>query len=408
MRTLFWILAVFALVAGVTMLARQNAGYVLLVMPPYRIEISLIFALILLLVGFVLTYGVLRLAAATLGLPGRVAAWRAARRSRKARETLLDALREFFAGRYARAEKAAVRAIELGEEPGFSAVLAARSAHELRAHDRRDGYLAQAAVLAPGDDAVRIVAEAALLLDQRRAQEALDVLKALPRKHTAALRLELKAQQLAKNWESVLVLAPQLEKRGVLDAEQALQIRRHAQAQLLEREAHEADALREAWKRIPSKERKDTRVAMAAARGFSAAGACSEAKTAIEQSLEERWDSELVALYAECEGSEALKRIERGERWLESHPNDAALLLTLGRLCAQQGLWGKAQSYLEASIAVEPTYGAHLAAARLQESLGNADAAREHYRKSLDLALARLQHVSASREKLYQKQDVMR
>ncbi|MDH5535016.1 MAG: heme biosynthesis protein HemY, partial [Betaproteobacteria bacterium] len=144
------------------------------------------------------------------------------------------------------------------------------------------------------------------------------------------------------------------------------------------------------------------------AKGFSAAGACGEAKTVIEQSLEERWESDLVALYAECEGSEALKRIERAERWLESHPNDAALLLTLGRLCAQQGLWGKAQSYLEASIAVEPTHGAHLAAARLQESLGNADGAREQYRKSLELALARLEQLSASQEKIIQTQGVMR
>jgi len=390
------------------MLARHNDGYVLLVMPPYRVELSLVFALFLLLVGFVLTYAGLRLAAATLGLPGRVGAWRAARRGRKARETLLDALREFFAGRYARAEKAAVRAIGLGEEPGLSAVLAARSAHELHAHDRRDAYLAQAAVLAPGDDAVRIVTEAALLLDQRRPREALEVLKALPRKHTAALRLELRAHELAKNWEPVLALVTQLEKRGALDAEQAIRIRRHAQAQLVEREAHDADALREAWKRIPSKERKDTRVAMAAAKGFSAAGACGEAKAVIEQSLDESWDSELVALYADCEGSEALKRIERAERWLESHPNDAALLLALGRLCAQQGLWGKAQSYLEASVSVEPTHGAHLAAARLQESLGNADDAREHYHKSLDLALARLAHVSASREKPCQKQGIMR
>jgi HemY protein len=279
-------------------------------------------------------------------------------------------------------------------------VLAARSAHELRAHDRRDAFLAQAAVLAPGDDAVRIVTEAALLLDQRRSQEALDVLKALPKKHTAALRLELRAHQLAKNWEPVLTLAPQLEKRGVLDADEALQIRRHAQAQLIEREVYNADGLREAWKRIPSKERKETRLAMAAAKGFSAAGACGEAKAVIEQSLEERWESDLVALYAECEGSEALKRIERAERWLESHPDDAALLLTLGRLCAQQGLWGKAQSYLEASISVEPTHGAHLAAARLQESLGNADGARDHYRKSLELALARLEHLSANQEKI--------
>jgi HemY protein len=59
-------------------------------------------------------------------------------------------------------------------------------------------------------------------------------------------------------------------------------------------------------------------------------------------------------------------------------------------LCAKQGLWGKAQSYLEASISVDPTYAAHLELARLHERLGNADAARRNYRESLERALTAL------------------
>jgi len=62
-------------------------------------------------------------------------------------------------------------------------------------------------------------------------------------------------------------------------------------------------------------------------------------------------------------------------------------------------LWGKAQSYLEASIAVEPTYTAHLALARLQEKLGNAEAARRHHRESLELALAQLGAVTGGRRR---------
>jgi HemY protein len=75
------------------------------------------------------------------------------------------------------------------------------------------------------------------------------------------------------------------------------------------------------------------------------------------------------------------------------------LLLTLGRLCAQRELWGKSQSYLEASLAVEPTYTAHLALARLQESLGNAEGARRHDREGLRLALAQLNAVTGGRRR---------
>jgi hypothetical protein len=61
--------------------------------------------------------------------------------------------------------------------------------------------------------------------------------------------------------------------------------------------------------------------------------------------------SELAGLYAECRGGDTLGRIARAEKWLEKHPEDARLLLALGRLCREQQLWGKAQSYFEASLA---------------------------------------------------------
>ena len=41
MKSLFWLLALFALAVGVALGGRYNDGYVLLVMPPYRTEISL-------------------------------------------------------------------------------------------------------------------------------------------------------------------------------------------------------------------------------------------------------------------------------------------------------------------------------------------------------------------------------
>jgi HemY protein len=209
----------------------------------------------------------------------------------------------------------------------------------------------------------------------------------------------LKAQQQARNWEQVLALTEDLRKRGVFDPTQADQLRRYALAENLKRKATDARALEEAWDRVPATERAERRVALAAARGFIALGGCDRAHRIIEHAVGANWDSELVSLYAECEGSDTIRRIERAEEWLKTHPRDAVLLLTLGRLCAGQGLWGKAQSYLEASVAVEPTYTAHLALARLQEQLGNAEAARRHDREGLRLALAQLGAATGGRRR---------
>ena len=65
-------------------------------------------------------------------------------------------------------------------------------------------------------------------------------------------------------------------------------------------------------------------------------------------------DPALLAIYSECLGADVRQQLERAENWLAQHPRDAVLLLTLGRLCAHQGLWGKARSYLEASLSIEP------------------------------------------------------
>ena len=76
----------------------------------------------------------------------------------------------------------------------------------------------------------------------------------------------------------------------------------------------------------------------------------------------------------------------QAEKWLAQRPNDENLLLALGRLCIGQRLWGKAQSYLEASLAVAPSTAAHLELARLFDSLGRQEEANRHFRLSVDQA----------------------
>jgi len=397
MRWLIRILVLAALATGLTLLARLNDGYVLIVLPGHRVELSLNFTLVLLVLGFLLVYLLVRLLVTTIELPGRVAQFRARRRRESARTLLVEGLQDFFAGRYARAEKTVNRAVVLGESAELGAVIAARAAHELRAPERRDGYLEQPAAETDAPDPARVITKAQLLLDDRREDEALAVLDQLPKKHTAALRLELRARQRSGQWDAVPTLIDQLEKRGVFGSEQADTERSHAWRRLIERKAGDDAGLTALWKRIPERYRRTGSVAGAAADAFHALGRCDEAQTIIERSLETEWDDSLVALYGECCAADARRQIENAERWLQSHRADATLLLALGKLCASQKLWGKAQSYLEASLSVEPSYSAEYELAKLHDQLGRADEARRHYRASLELAIARLGQAGAER-----------
>jgi HemY protein len=389
-KGLFWVLALFALAVAISLGMQTEPGYVILVYPPYRIEMSLALLLAWCAMLFFLGYGVVRLATHTLQLPAYVRDFRARRRHEKGHEAFIDALMAFFEGRYNKAERLAVTALEMEESPVLSATLAARAAHELKAFERRDGYLARAESMAPEQPVARLMTQAELLLDQRRNQHALAVLKQLQElepRHVAAQKLELKAQQATRNWGQVLALITQLEKKNAIEPVQADQLRINAHLENLKRKTPDAEELKRYWQKIPSAHRLNGKIALAAAESFLEAGANQMAAEIVEACLEKEWNAELVSLYGNCPGKELVKQIERAEKWLASHPHDAALLMALGRLCARQELWGKAQSYLEASLSVEPSSAAHLALAQLLERMNRVDEACKQYRQSLDLTL---------------------
>ncbi len=393
MKAMLWILAIFAAAVGLTLAAKPNEGYLLAVYPPYRVELSFNFFVVL-VVGFVfLLYGLIKLVSSMVSLPVKAREYHQKRAQEKNRALMLDALASYFEGRYAKAEKAAAQALAAGESPGINAVVAARSAHELRAYDRRDGYLAEIDALDPESLKLKWMTDAELLIGERRYADALSVLKRLKesggRQHTAALRLELKARQQLKDWDAVLDLVAQLDTRNAFDAAYSEQMKRHARIEKLKKKVSEGrEGFLSYWQKMPESERKDAKVASVAVQNFIALNECALAQKIIEESLESQWNSHLVALYADCPEPDTVKRIERAEAWLEKHDDDAVLLLTLGRLCVHQKLWGKAKSYLDASLSVHPSAAAHLTLARLAETMQDPDAADTHYRLAQEMILS--------------------
>jgi HemY protein len=383
-----WVLAVFALAVGLSLAAHLNNGYAILVFPPYRAELSLNFAILLGLAGFTLGYLLLRLVVHTLRLPLHVRNFRARRRDAKGRAALLAALQALFEGRYTRAEKSAGDAYELGQAPALSALIAARAAGEMRELERRDRWLARAE--SGGADArqARLAVQASLLLDDRRYNDALSVLRELSAsggKRIATQRMLMKAHQRLGHWNEVRRLAAALGKRGALSEVVATQLRITAQIEALRQQAGDANALAQCWQQ--TEDRLDARVARAAAQLFIASGDCRRAHAIIAAALDAEWSEDLIVLYGECLGTDVLAQIERSENWLKSRPHERALLLTLGRLCLQQELWGKAQSYLQASLSEQPSRSAHVALAQLFDRIGKPEDANRHYRASADSKL---------------------
>jgi HemY protein len=201
-------------------------------------------------------------------------------------------------------------------------------------------------------------------------------------RHIAALRLSLRAQQGLGNWQEVLHLVRQLEKHKAMTAEQSAPLRMRAHRENIKALEDDGFALERYLDRIPSKDRRDPRVILEAIQALIRARHCETAARLIEDVLDETWDSGLIAAYGRCDGGDVMGRIARAEVWLESHPRDMQLLLTLGRLCRQLQLWGKAQSYFEASLAIEPSRRTHLELAGLLDHLEKPDEANRHFRSA--------------------------
>jgi len=390
MKRLIWLLFLLGSAVALSLVFGSNDGYVLLVQPPYRVEFSLNLLIILLVVGFASLHGTLRLIQYTLHLPENVRRFKQSQRQKEAHEALLGGLHALVEGRYGKAETAAARALELGEDAGLSALVAARAAHRMKHLPQRDFYLAEAERLAPEASIARLLVQTELLLDGRQYALALQPLQQLEKiepNYPPALKLLLKVHQRLNNWEQVLNVLTRLEKQNAIEPVHYRQVQYHAHQQLLERHAGNREELLTYWKKIPESDRLQTQMARLGARRLLDAGDGVMAALIIEMSLTREWDGELAALYGECAGEDKLKQFQQAESWLKSHHEDAGLLLSLGNLCMRQELWGKAESYLEASLSVAPSSTAHLALARLLERKGEQEAAYQHYRQSLELAM---------------------
>jgi HemY protein len=389
-RGLLWLALLFAIAVALATVGRFDTGQVLLVYPPYRVDVSLNLFVVGIVVAFLLLYAILRFARNIVTMPRRVAAYRARMRAEKANSALRDAVGNLYAGRFSRAEKAARDSLADAKNTSAAGLLAATAAHRLHEYARRDEWLTQ--VDDPDLQEARLMATADMRADGRDADGALAALTEMRTqggRRIHAQQIALRAQQQLKNWSEVLKLVKTLEKREALHPAVAVRLRQLAAENLLRDRRHNADALLELWQSLSNVERHSPRLADCAAELLIALDRQADARKIVEEALAQNWDARLLRRYPDTAGSDALPLIQKAEAWRKERPEDGDLLFALGRLCLKQQLWGKAQSFLEAALkSADATQNeplkirSHRALARLHEQLGDGDKAASHYRES--------------------------
>ncbi len=392
MRFFLWLLTLFASAIGLAVLARYNPGNVVLFYPPYRVDFSLNFFIVVLVASFALLFVIISTVRATIALPRRVGEYRSRRQLLASGGALQEALKAYLEGRFGRAEKSAARAAESPDYAGLAALIAARAAQRMQQPQRRDRWLSEAEQHSELRTARLVTTVDLLAEDNKETDAALAVLKELNAsgvRHAHALRLALKVNQNARNWPEVLRLVKLLDKHAVLHPTLSRRLRDMAYEAMLPKAAEDVEALRKLWSTVPGSDRQSPGVAALAAHAFMKNGQQQEAADILQRALAVQWDTRLLKAYRECaapEGSATLlDQIERCEHWLRERPNDPELSLVLGTLCLKQKLWGKAQRHLEQTVlgATERAtlQEAHLRLAQMYEATSQPDAAATHFRQ---------------------------
>ncbi len=389
MRALIWLIGIFAIAVGIAMIAGPNDGYVLVALPPWRAQLSLNLLIVLLIGGFALGYLLLRLASRTLALPGQVARWRGRRRREKADRALHGAVNALFEGRYSQALKSASSAYAAADGSSMAALVAARAAHALHDDGRYREWLGHAAEHGKDTEVARLMTEAELAIERRSFEEAaarLETLRQAGHRHIALLRLESRVASALGRWEELVRITRQLRKHKALTDEQAAPRLRRGHVERMKELAADPAALAAYWREIPAAELQDRGLIERVLPVLAAAGQGALARRQVERLLDDGWDSALARGYAFCADGEGDARacLQKAEGWLQRQPEDAGLLFALGRLCIGAQLWGKAQSYLEASLHLAPAIDTHLALAHLLEQVERPQEAQQHYRAAAE------------------------
>jgi HemY protein len=382
MRATLWLLGLFAGAVALALFAGDNQGTVAVFWPPYRVDLSVNLALLLLALAFALLYGALRGFKALTGLPQRARHWRAQQRERATHALLLEAVMQYGAGRFLRARKAAEAALAREQAltasgaapphaPGLRALAhmaVAESAHALQDHATREQHFEQVLQAAVSGGATQPLRESALLRAARWALNDRDPVGALARldelptgahRRTAALRIQLKAARQAGRTAEAMDTARLLAKHRAFSPEAARSLVRQLATDLIHG-AHDPVQLQQVWAALDATERAMPDLALRAAQHMLNLGGD---HAIVRQWLRPVWEQMLAQpeTFDDIDRVRLARVLEAGiaaatdadHDWLArieaaslANPRDATLQYLAGMACLHHRLWGRAQLLL--------------------------------------------------------------
>ncbi len=390
MKTVIWVVILFAIAVGLALLGAQYHGLVIIKAGATELRTSLNFFILCTLLFVTALYILERMFFGMLRIPGRIRL----HRLNRSRQALHQSALSFLEGRFQKSLDQAQKALKWendSKNKALALTLSSLSAAKTGNTEEQDKALTQMKQLPHKLQLTRLLLETEQNINAGQldaARSLLDEANQLAPNLPEVLKLDLKLSASQRQPDKVLTLLGKLGKANMIENEEATDYRLEAYREQLAYLNTEKE-IRKWTKKIDSA-MLENNLAADVAWKLQQLGANVAAVDWVTQFYPKTHDKNLLAILDNCvmalDNSAQQKLLEQGELWLKNYPNDAHLLLSLGKIAYANKLWGKAQSYLEASIAIEPSFNAYFTLTELFNETDKKDLAREQGQKALALA----------------------
>lgn len=390
MKHLFSFFAIIFIAVSAGLLAHQDSGYVLFGRGNYTLEMSLSLFFVVLIFSYIFGYILIRFVFKTWTMPQQLKQWQSQKQAEKSRKASLQGLINLSQGQWKKAERLLTRAVKSSDMPLLNYLSAAKAAQKQNSPERRDHYLSLAHKSMPGADFSVKLTQAELQFAHGQHEQALATLvhlHLLSPKHSHIMVLLSQLYQQLKSWEDLSKLLPQLHKHHVFPEKKILEIEKETYIELIQQLNNKSDSnkLTQLWKNLSRQLKKDAELIEVYCNKLIQFEENDAAELMLRNVLRKEWYPNLIKQYGLIKSSQLEKQLTFAEALSKEHDNNPLLLLTLGRLCMSNDLWGKARAYLEASVGNKELPETYKELGLLMEYLNEPNLAAEYFKKGLFL-----------------------
>lgn len=387
----------FLIAVGLVFLLWRGDGYLLIAYGTKTIEMTLWVAALVAVLIYAIIWVVRKLMLGGVEMARRFREIFLFGSVERAQKRAATGMVDYLTGDWLEARKKLVRTLDKVEYPLANYIAAARSSFEMGDEAEADNILDKALTLAHSELPVALT-RARLHVQSGRHDAAIAILKPIDIKmprQAAVLDLMHHIYIAQKNWRALEELFPVMRKAKVLSnvefgALEVLLACEKMNAKAVESKsmliAERLPALQTLWKSFSRSVQRAPEVVTAYAQALAENYHDQEAEVIVRKALGSQWYDPLVALYGRLQVKEIHSQIRTVESWLKSKPQDAMLLLTMGRLMERNQQWELAREYFQRSLNQKQDLETTAELARLMTKLGDHKKSAEYYQQSLLLA----------------------